>query len=103
MNQEVKQNLNLPEGITAIVVENVAEIKKLQALIQGHNQKINDVMVGFCLSRGINLDLETIRFSEDYKTLKVYDLPKQEGVSNEPKESVKPAKSKVKKMTDSVS
>ena len=102
MNQEVKQNLNLPEGITAIVVENVAEIKKLQALIQGHNQKINDVMVGFCLSRGINLDLETIRFSEDYKTLNVYDLPKPEGTT-ELNESVKPVKSKVKKMTDSVS
>ena len=97
MNQEVKQTIELPEGITAIVLANVAEIKKLQAQVQLFNQKITDVMTGLCLAKEIDFTKETIVFSEDYKSINVYDLPKQE--ATEPTESVKPTKSKVKKMT----
>lgn len=78
MNQEFKKQLNLPEGISQILTENIAAVRKLQAEIQVLNTKISDLMTGFCLAQSINLQSEGIKFSEDLRVLYVYDLPKED-------------------------
>lgn len=97
MNQDSKQQINLPEGITVILTENVDQIKKLQSEIQVYNQRISDVMTGVCLSKEIDLKKDQISFSEDFKILYVQYAPKQEISEETPEETIKP-KSKVKKM-----
>lgn len=88
--QKVHKELELPVAITKIVVENVEAIKKLQATVQTHNQKITDIMIGFCLSNGVDLEKDKVQFNETFSILQVLeDIPETDVAVEKPTKAKK--------------
>ena len=115
--RQVKQEIKLSEGLVATMAtiklevkgfneqlqkyqQVIQEIQQLQNSIKLKNDQFANLISGVCLNEGLNMLTDGIYFSDDMRTVYVYELPKEEVTEVEDEPVVEPPipSRKVKKM-----
>jgi len=100
MNSEIKtkKEIELNAQVVKLITDTNKELQAIQAQLQPLQEKFNlinngavKLITGISLQLGVDPQKEGIRFSDDFKTIFVYDLPKEDKAKD-------PSPSKVRKM-----
>jgi len=72
------RHFTVNEKLTTLITTTNEEVKKLETEIKTKSQQVLNFVTGVCINEGVDLQKEGVYFSDDYKTIYVYDLPSKE-------------------------